>query len=141
MVALRAIVFVVFFMGTVLVYVPYLLVSGSAGAAPLDLGTWRYAGLVPLALGIMTVAWCVRDFTVVGRGTPAPFDPPRALVATPESGEEAPRAEIRFLHDVLRIVLVVHEVPCERVRVVHQWDEAPLESLQQAVRHSSLGPN
>lgn len=26
--------------------------------------------------------WCFRDFTVKGRGTPAPFDPPRELVAS-----------------------------------------------------------
>ncbi len=82
MVALRTIVFVVLFMGTVLVYVPYLLVSDPQGASRLALGLWRFAGLVPLALGLAGVAWCVRDFTVVGRGTPAPFDPPQALVAT-----------------------------------------------------------
>ncbi len=82
MVALRTIVFVVLFMGSVLLYVPYLLVSGAEGASRLALGLWRLAGLAPLALGVAGVAWCVRDFTVVGRGTPAPFDPPRTLVAS-----------------------------------------------------------
>jgi protein-S-isoprenylcysteine O-methyltransferase Ste14 len=70
-----------FFMGTVLVYVPYALAS-SEGAAHWSLGAWRYVGLLPLAAGLATVGWCLRDFAVVGRGTPAPFDPPRDLVVT-----------------------------------------------------------
>jgi len=78
--AIRTALFALLFIGTVLVYVPYLLVSG--GAARLDLGAWRYAGLLPLAAGIAGIAWCLRDFSVVGRGTPAPFDPPRRLVVT-----------------------------------------------------------
>jgi protein-S-isoprenylcysteine O-methyltransferase Ste14 len=77
----RTALFALFFMGTVLVYVPYALAS-SEGAAHWSLGAWRYAGLLPLAVGLATVGWCLRDFAVVGRGTPAPFDPPRALVVT-----------------------------------------------------------
>ncbi len=32
--------------------------------------------------GVALVAWCGWHFATVGRGTPAPFDAPRALVAT-----------------------------------------------------------
>ena len=39
-------------------------------------------GLVPLAVGLVGLLWCVRDFLVKGRGTLAPWDPPRALVET-----------------------------------------------------------
>jgi protein-S-isoprenylcysteine O-methyltransferase Ste14 len=38
------------------------------------------AGAVPLAFGMMVLLWCVRDFYVAGRGTLAPWDPPRHLV-------------------------------------------------------------
>jgi protein-S-isoprenylcysteine O-methyltransferase Ste14 len=39
----------------------------------------------PLAIGVMAVGgilllWCVRDFLISGRGTLAPWDPPRRLV-------------------------------------------------------------
>ena len=34
----------------------------------------------PLALGIVLLLWCVRDFYVAGRGTLAPWSPPRHLV-------------------------------------------------------------
>lgn len=76
----RTALFAALFIGLVLLYVPYWLASG--GAARLDLGPWRYAGLLPLAVGIAGIAWCLRDFSIVGRGTPAPFDPPRQLVVT-----------------------------------------------------------
>ncbi|MBN2588073.1 MAG: isoprenylcysteine carboxylmethyltransferase family protein [Candidatus Fermentibacteraceae bacterium] len=45
-----------------------------------DIGALRYLGLVPLALGACIALWCVMEFVVRGRGTPAPFDPPVQLV-------------------------------------------------------------
>lgn len=40
------------------------------------------AGLLLLALGALGLLWCVREFYVAGRGTLAPWDPPRHLVTT-----------------------------------------------------------
>src|SRR5439155_539586 len=77
----RTALFAILFMGTVLVYVPYILASAPE-TAHWTLGPWRYVGLLPLGAGIAGLAWCLRDFALVGRGTPAPFDPPRQLVAT-----------------------------------------------------------
>lgn len=37
-------------------------------------------GAVPLAIGLVMLLWCVRDFYVSGKGTLAPWDPPRRLV-------------------------------------------------------------
>ena len=37
-------------------------------------------GLVPLAVGILALLWCVRDFYVSGKGTLAPWAPPEKLV-------------------------------------------------------------
>jgi protein-S-isoprenylcysteine O-methyltransferase Ste14 len=37
-------------------------------------------GFVVLALGLVLLLWCVRDFFVAGRGTLAPWDPPKHLV-------------------------------------------------------------
>jgi protein-S-isoprenylcysteine O-methyltransferase Ste14 len=36
--------------------------------------------LVPLAVGLVALLWCVRDFYVAGQGTLAPWAPPRKLV-------------------------------------------------------------
>jgi protein-S-isoprenylcysteine O-methyltransferase Ste14 len=37
-------------------------------------------GLLPLVTGIILLLWCVRDFCVAGKGTLAPWDPPKRLV-------------------------------------------------------------
>jgi protein-S-isoprenylcysteine O-methyltransferase Ste14 len=37
-------------------------------------------GLVVLVLGIVALLWCVRDFYVSGKGTLAPWAPPKRLV-------------------------------------------------------------
>jgi protein-S-isoprenylcysteine O-methyltransferase Ste14 len=37
---------------------------------------------VPLSLGTPLLLWCVREFYVTGRGTLAPWDPPRHLVVS-----------------------------------------------------------
>jgi protein-S-isoprenylcysteine O-methyltransferase Ste14 len=37
-------------------------------------------GLVPLAIGVVALLWCVRDFYVSGKGTLAPWAPPEKLV-------------------------------------------------------------
>jgi protein-S-isoprenylcysteine O-methyltransferase Ste14 len=39
-------------------------------------------GLVPVVCGALLLLWCVREFYVAGRGTLAPWDPPRQLVTT-----------------------------------------------------------
>ena len=39
-------------------------------------------GVALMALGLVIMAVCVATFVVRGRGTPAPFDPPRAFVAS-----------------------------------------------------------
>ena len=45
---------------------------------------WRKEVLPPgsflMVLGIVLLFWCVRDFSVSGKGTLAPWDPPRKLV-------------------------------------------------------------
>lgn len=45
-----------------------------------DLELAQPFGLVPLAVGVMALLWCVRDFYVSGRGTLAPWAPPERLV-------------------------------------------------------------
>jgi protein-S-isoprenylcysteine O-methyltransferase Ste14 len=42
----------------------------------------RSPGLVVLILGFGLLVWCVREFYVTGRGTLAPWQPPKYLVVT-----------------------------------------------------------
>ena len=43
-------------------------------------GQFQAVGLLPLAAGFALLLWCVRDFYVSGKGTLAPWSPPRHLV-------------------------------------------------------------
>lgn len=49
----------------------------------LSLPGWlRPIGFVLAAAGALFAAWCIATFVTRGRGTPAPFDPPREFVAS-----------------------------------------------------------
>jgi protein-S-isoprenylcysteine O-methyltransferase Ste14 len=76
---LRTILFTLLVPGTELVLVPLLVVVLGLGPR-LDLGPARYSGLAPLLAGLAVILWCFVDFVRRGRGTPAPYDPPRELV-------------------------------------------------------------
>ncbi|MFQ5763673.1 MAG: methyltransferase family protein [Rhodospirillales bacterium] len=71
--------------GTALVVVPALLLWAAAGtaaaSAPPGPGEARFwAGLGSLGLGVFLGAWSAALFVRLGRGTPAPWDPPPKLV-------------------------------------------------------------
>jgi protein-S-isoprenylcysteine O-methyltransferase Ste14 len=76
--ALKTVVFTVLVPGSVAGVIPFLLVHGQIRVGPIGLAT---AGLVLIALGAACYLRCAFDFSFTGRGTPAPIDPPRALVA------------------------------------------------------------
>jgi protein-S-isoprenylcysteine O-methyltransferase Ste14 len=66
--------------GAVTVLVPYLLLSSASRSSSASLGPWRLVGLLPLLLGVATYLWSAGSFALVGKGTPAPIDPPKELV-------------------------------------------------------------
>jgi protein-S-isoprenylcysteine O-methyltransferase Ste14 len=76
MLLLKNLLFTLVVPGTRGVYVPLLLARGRPPAA----GPVFLLALALLALGGIIYAWCVWDFAVFGRGTPAPIDAPRKLV-------------------------------------------------------------
>lgn len=50
---------------------------------PFIIAPWlRPAGIALAVAGALAAAWCIATFITRGRGTPAPFDPPREFVAT-----------------------------------------------------------
>ncbi len=65
--------------GSVLVFVPYLLVR-ERDPTLLELDAWQLAGAVWIIVGIVIGSWCTFDFMIRGRGTPNPLDPPKLLV-------------------------------------------------------------
>ena len=79
-VLVRAATYAALFIGLVLVFLPGRVLSWSGMTAPAALGLPEVAGLVVGAAGAILALWCIGTFALVGRGTPAPFDPPRSLV-------------------------------------------------------------
>lgn len=78
--ALKVLLFTLVVPGTVTVYLPYLLVSGSATGLHLaPVIRLLPAGLLIL-LGLAVYVRCAWDFALEGLGTPAPLDPPKKLV-------------------------------------------------------------
>jgi protein-S-isoprenylcysteine O-methyltransferase Ste14 len=75
----RTLLFALIFVGTSLVLVPRWIVQ-SGGGIHVAQGAARYVGAALLAVGIALMLWCWTEFVQRGRGTPAPFDPPRRLV-------------------------------------------------------------
>jgi protein-S-isoprenylcysteine O-methyltransferase Ste14 len=78
-IALRSLLFTLILPGTIGGYLPYAILRGG-GAAPATGPAERMLGDAVLAAGLAIYVWCVADFALAGRGTPAPIDPPRELV-------------------------------------------------------------
>lgn len=54
---------------------PWLIAANDTSS-----GEGNAIGIVVAAIGLAVLLWCVRDFYVAGKGTLAPWDPPKHLV-------------------------------------------------------------
>jgi protein-S-isoprenylcysteine O-methyltransferase Ste14 len=77
---IRAITYAALFIGLVLIYVPARLLAWTGIVRPEMIGLSQITGMVIGAIGGLIALWCVYTFATIGKGTPAPFDPPRRLV-------------------------------------------------------------
>ena len=79
-VLVRAITYAAFFIGFVLLYLPGRFLAWSGIVRPAVIGPPQVAGMIMVTIGTAIALWCVFTFVFIGKGTPAPFDPPRKLV-------------------------------------------------------------
>ena len=78
MTALRSLLFLLLAPGMVAGYIPLaLLRQGSQ----IDTGIFAYLAFPFWLVGVVILLWSFWNFFAQGRGTPAPVDPPRELVA------------------------------------------------------------
>ena len=77
--AFRSILFVFLIPGTVAGYIPFLILQSSEGNSPRVSVSSALAACL-IVVGASVLLRCVWDFFAAGRGTLAPFDPPRKLV-------------------------------------------------------------
>jgi protein-S-isoprenylcysteine O-methyltransferase Ste14 len=77
----RTLVYATLFIAFVLVFLPGRVLRAAGVATPSSLGPIEIIGVAITLVGGALALACVLTFALVGRGTPAPFDPPRRLVA------------------------------------------------------------
>ena len=80
LVLMRTVTYVLFFAGLVLIFLPAKVLSWSGVGRPAAMGWVQLAGIAIGGVGLLLALACVAVFVRVGKGTPAPFDPPRRLV-------------------------------------------------------------
>ena len=78
----RAVVYATFFIGFVLVALPARVLAAAGAQTPASTGPLQVGGMAAAGLGAVVLLACVLTFVFVGKGTPAPFDPPRRLVVS-----------------------------------------------------------
>jgi protein-S-isoprenylcysteine O-methyltransferase Ste14 len=78
---LKTVLFTVVMPGTVVGWLPWMVItSGGTPLAWYTVGERHLLGFIPLLLGLALYIAGATGFVIEGRGTPAPLDPPRALV-------------------------------------------------------------
>ncbi len=76
----RAVTYAALFIGFVLIYLPGRLLSSMGIVRSAAIAVPQVAGMIIGAVGAAVALWCIFTFATIGKGTPAPFDPPRRLV-------------------------------------------------------------
>ena len=76
----RGVVYATVFISLVLVFLPARILEWSGVRTSASFGVQEIVGIIVVLLGATIAIWCVLTFALIGRGTPAPFDPPRRLV-------------------------------------------------------------
>ena len=76
----RAVTYSTLFIGLVLIFLPSRILSGAGVPAPATVGIWQGTGMLLGVAGAALALACIVTFVRIGKGTPAPFDPPRRLV-------------------------------------------------------------
>jgi protein-S-isoprenylcysteine O-methyltransferase Ste14 len=79
MTALKSLLFLILAPGMVAGYIPLALLRGGPQIA---IGTFAYLAFPLWLIGGVILLWSFWNFFYEGRGTPAPVDPPKELVAT-----------------------------------------------------------
>lgn len=76
---IRALTYATLFVGFLLVFLPGEILEAT-GIPSQEIGLRQIGGIAIGAAGAALALACILTFVFVGKGTPAPFDPPRTLV-------------------------------------------------------------
>ncbi len=65
-----------------LIFIPVAILTSPENAYYFNIGLYRHIGIVPIVLGAIIYIYCSASFVFVGRGTPIPFTPTKALIVS-----------------------------------------------------------
>jgi len=74
----KSLLFFILVPGLLIGYIPYTI--SNSDVEVFKLGILHYLAFPLLLIGGVSGLWCLWNFTVNGKGTPAPIDPPKELV-------------------------------------------------------------
>jgi protein-S-isoprenylcysteine O-methyltransferase Ste14 len=77
---MRGLSYATVFLSFFLVFLPARVLELAGVASVRPVGPTQVGGAVVVVFGLSLALWCVVTFALAGKGTPAPFDPPRRLV-------------------------------------------------------------
>lgn len=80
LILIRALIYATIFISALLLFVPAQILSWSGIIRPESPGAAQWVGAAVRVLGLSLALSCVVAFALIGKGTAAPFDPPRRLV-------------------------------------------------------------
>lgn len=80
LVLFRALTYATLFIGLLLVFVPDQILAPTGISRPTVIGAMQIAGMLVVVAGAALAVAAILTFAFLGKGTPAPFDPPRTLV-------------------------------------------------------------
>src|SRR5882762_4837996 len=76
----RALTYATLFIGLLLVFVPDQILARAGIVRPAGVGPMQIAAMLVIVAGAALAIASILTFAFIGKGTPAPFDPPRKLV-------------------------------------------------------------
>lgn len=79
--ALKTSLFTLIGPGTVTILIPYIVIRNNLHPLPISPTPLTITGALLILCGALLGLGCAGLFTIVGKGTPAPIDPPKILVA------------------------------------------------------------
>ncbi len=79
-VVFRTITYATLLVGFLLIYLPSRVLASAGIVRPPQIAAAQIVGIIVGSIGTASALWCIFTFATIGKGTPAPFDPPRRLV-------------------------------------------------------------
>lgn len=77
---IKNLIFTIIVPGTVAGYIPYRIIRGQRHSFSVSWDVLQFSAVFLMLIGAAIYFWCLWDFAVTGRGTPAPIDAPKRLV-------------------------------------------------------------